>query len=374
MRSGTIRNQLSGVAGYKTFIPNHLPFELHMDEKLQGLLSRADLAIGRLDSVAEFLPDIDFFIFMYVRKEATVSSQIEGTQATFIDVLKKEAKIDEGEVHKDVDEVINYITAMNYGLLKLKELPLSLRLLKEIHAKLLTGVRGEHKTPGEFRSSQNWIGGPSIETATFVPPPAQEIMNLMGDLEDYMHSPVSTPILIKIGLIHAQFETIHPFLDGNGRIGRLLITFYLCQQKALHKPLLYLSDYFKKHRQIYYDRLNNVRTKDDIEGWLAFFLQGIVDTSEQAVETARRVIHLRELGIKKISTFGRSAEKAMTVYHHLFRSPMIRVKDVEQIVSLTNPAALTLVDKFLHAGILKELTGFKRNRVFSFADYVTLFE
>ena len=217
-------------------------------------------------------------------------------------------------------------------------------------------------------------GGPSIETATFVPPPANEVMTLMGNLEEYMHSPISTPILIKIGLIHAQFETIHPFLDGNGRIGRLLITFYLCQQKTLHKPLLYLSDFFKKHRQIYYDRLNNLRTKDDIEGWLAFFLQGIIDTSEQAIETARRIIYLRELGIKKISTFGRSTERAMKLYHYLFRFPMIRVKDVEKIVVLTNPAALALVDKLLHAGILKELTGFKRNRVFSFADYVALFE
>ena len=203
---------------------------------------------------------------------------------------------------------------------------------------------------------------------------ATDVFHLMGNLEEYMHSPISTPILIKVGLIHAQFETIHPFLDGNGRIGRLLITFYLCQQKTLHKPLLYLSEFFKKHRQVYYDRLNNFRSKDDIEEWLEFFLQGIIDTSEQAVETARRIIHLRELGIKKISTYGRSTEKAMIIYQHLFQSPMIRVKDVEKIVSLTNPAALTLVDKFLSAGILKELTGFKRNRVFSFSDYVALFE
>ncbi|MEK7165940.1 MAG: Fic family protein [Patescibacteria group bacterium] len=374
MRAGTFINQLEGDATYKAFVQNNLPLELRVDEKLQGLLSKADLAIGRLDSVAEFLPDIDFFILMYVRKEATVSSQIEGTQATFIDVLKKEAKIDEGEVHKDVNEVINYIRAMNYGLSKLQELPLSLRLLKDIHAKLLTGVRGEHKTPGQFRTSQNWIGGPSINTATFIPPPANQVVSLMGNLEDYMHSFLSTPVLIKIGLIHAQFETIHPFLDGNGRIGRLLITFYLCQQRTLHKPLLYLSVFFKKHRQIYYDRLNDFRAKDDIEGWLAFFLQGIIDTSEQAVETARKIIHLREIGIKKVSTFGRSTEKAMTIYHYLFRSPMIRVKDVEQIVKITNPAALALVNKFLQGGILKELTGFKRNRVFSFADYVTLFE
>lgn len=374
MRTGTYRDQLQGIARYKSFIPSKLPFLVKMDEKLQSLLSRADMALGRLDSVAEFLPAIDFFIFMYVRKEATVSSQIEGTLATFVDVLKKEAKIEDGETHKDVDEIINYINAMNYGLKRLTEFPLSLRLIKEIHSQLLSGVRGEHKTPGEFRISQNWIGGPTIETAIFVPPPASEVISLMGDLEEYMHSLLSPPVLIKIGLIHAQFETIHPFLDGNGRIGRLLITFYLCQQKILHKPLLYLSDYFKANRQTYYDRLNNYRTKDAIENWLEFFLQGIIETSEKAVETARKIISLREHGLKTISKFGRSTEKALMIYDHLFLSPLLKVKDVEKITNLTNPAALSLVDKFEKSGILTELTGFKRNRVFSFADYITLFE
>lgn len=374
MRTGTYRDQLQGIGRYKSFIPSKLPFLVKMDEKLQSLLSRADMALGRLDSVAEFLPAIDFFIFMYVRKEATISSQIEGTQATFVDVLKKEAKIEDGETHKDVDEIINYINAMNYGLKRLTEFPLSLRLIKEIHSQLLSGVRGEYKTPGEFRTSQNWIGGPTIETAIFVPPPASEVISLMGDLEEYMHSLLSTPVLIKIGLIHAQFETIHPFLDGNGRIGRLLITFYLCQQKILHKPLLYLSDYFKSNRQTYYDRLNNYRTKDAIENWLEFFLQGIIETSEKAVETARKIISLREYGLKTISKFGRSTEKSLMIYNHLFLSPLLRVKDIEKITNLTNPAALSLVDKFEKSGILTELTGFKRNRVFSFADYITLFE
>ncbi|TAL62806.1 MAG: Fic family protein [Bacteroidetes bacterium] len=373
MRTGTYRDQLQGVARYKSFIPNKLPFQVKMDGKLQSLLSRADMALGRLDSVAEFLPAIDFFIFMYVRKEATISSQIEGTQATFVDVLKKEAKIEDGETHKDVDEIINYINAMTYGLKRLTEFPLSLRLIKEIHSQLLSGVRGEYRTPGEFRTSQNWIGGPTIETAIFVPPPASEVISLMGDLEEYMHSLLSTPVLIKIGLIHAQFETIHPFLDGNGRIGRLLITFYLCQQKILHKPLLYLSDYFKANRQTYYDRLNNYRTKDAIENWLEFFLQGIIETSQKAVETARKIISLREHGLKTISKFGRSTEKALMIYDHLFLSSLLKVKDVEKITNLTNPAALSLVDKFEKSGILRELTGFKRNRVFSFADYIALF-
>ena len=374
MRTGKYLNQLQGDIRYKAFIPNTLPFKIRHEEKLQSLLSKANLALGRLDGVADILPNVDFFIFMYESKEATISSQIEGTQATFIDVVKKEAKLEDAEIHKDVDEVINYISAMKYGLDRLKDFPLSLRLLKEIHQKLLYEVRGEGKNPGEFRTSQNWIGGPTIETATFVPPPAHEVINLMGNLEEYLHRSGPIPVLIKTGLMHAQFETIHPFLDGNGRVGRLLITFYLCQQQLLQKPLLYLSDYFKRNRQTYYDRLNLLREKDDIEGWLEFFLQGITETSERAVETARKIIKLREHGIKQITKLGRSTEKGITLYDYLFRTPMIRVKDVERIFNIKNPNALVLVSKFVDLGILRELTGFKRNRVFSFADYITLFE
>lgn len=373
MRTGDYRTQLQGNLKYKAFIPNPLPFELDMDPTLQSLLSKADLALGRLDGVADILPNVDFFILMYVRKEATLSSQIEGTQATFIDVLKAEAKIEDSEVHKDVDEVLNYIEAMNYGLERLKEFPLSLRLMKEIHLKLLKGVRGEWKTPGEFRTSQNWVGGPSIETAAFVPPPHAEIMRLLGNLEDYMHNTSPLPILIKTGLIHAQFETIHPFLDGNGRIGRLLLTFYLCQQGILRKPLLYLSDFFKTHRRDYYDKLNYFREKDGIEGWLKFFLEGVIVTSEKAVDTARKIISLREDSVTKVTSMGRSAEKGMILLNHLFQSPIVRVKDVERILSLSNPNALSLVTKFADKGILQELTGFKRNRVFSYVDYISLF-
>ncbi|KKR33034.1 MAG: hypothetical protein UT63_C0025G0011 [Candidatus Gottesmanbacteria bacterium GW2011_GWC2_39_8] len=374
MRSGNYVNQLQGDAHYKAFIPGTLPFEIKHEEKLHSLLSRANLALGRLDGVADILPNVNFFIFMYVSKEATISSQIEGTQATFIDVLKKEANIHDGEVHKDVNEVINYIAAMNYGLDRLKELPISLRLFKEIHKILLRGVRGEGKNPGEFRTSQNWVGGPTIETATFVPPPAGEVLNHMGNLEEYMYTSDPTPVLVKTGLLHAQFETIHPFLDGNGRVGRLLTTFYLCQQQILRKPLLYLSDFFKRNRQTYYDRLNLFREKDDIEGWLEFFLQGITETSQRAVETARKIIKLRDHGIKQITKLGRSTEKGMYLYDYLFRTPMVRIKDVERILNIKNPNALILVSKLVDLGILRELTGFKRNRVFSFADYVALFE
>lgn len=373
MRTGNYRIQLQNDSKYKAFIPNNLPFQINLDQNLQSLLSRADLALGRLDGVADILPNVDFFILMYVRKEATLSSQIEGTQATFVDVLKAEARIQDSEVHKDVDEVLNYIEAMNYGLEKLKEFPMSLRLIKEIHNKLLEGVRGEWKTPGEFRTSQNWVGGPSIETASFVPPPHTDLMPLLGNLEDYMHNTSPIPILIKTGLIHAQFETIHPFLDGNGRIGRLLLTFYLCQQGVLRKPLLYLSDFFKTHRRDYYDKLNYFREKDDIEGWLKFFLEGVIITSEKAVDTARKIRDLREDSVSKVTSMGRSAEKAMALLNCLYRTPIIRIKDAERLLSLSNPNALALVSKFVNKGILQELTGFKRNRVFSYVDYISLF-
>lgn len=372
-RTGHFREELQGEGKYKTFIPNVLPFKVNYDSELQTLQSKADLALGRLDMVADVLPNVDFFIFMYVRKEATLSSQIEGTQATFIDVLKAEARIEDSEIHKDVDEVINYISAMNYGLERSKTLPLSVRLLKEIHAKLLKGVRGEWKTPGEMRKSQNWIGGSSINTAKFVPPPHGEVIPLMSNLEKSLHDNEELPIIIKIGLIHAQFETIHPFLDGNGRIGRLLITFYLCKQGILRKPLLYLSDFFKEYRTEYYERLNLFRERDDIEGWLKFFLEGVASTSEKALNTSRKIIKQRDKDIAKITKLGKSAENGMKLLNSLYESPLIRVKDVERITGLKNPNALSLVYKFEKLGLLKEITGKQRNRIYSYDDYVQLF-
>jgi len=374
MRSGKYINQLSGNLQYKAFIPNFLPFEIKSDNELQSLLSRADLSLGRLDGIAETLPDADFFILMYIRKEATLSSQVEGTQATFADVLKAEAKIKDLEIHKDADEILNYINAMNYGLKRLETLPLSLRLIKEIHKILLTGVRGEGREPGEFRRSQNWIGGPSIQRAFFVPPPPKEVMSLLDNLEKFFYDKSQMPILIKAGLIHAQFEMIHPFLDGNGRIGRLLITFYLCQQKVLNKPLLYLSDFFKKYRQEYYDRLNAFHEKDDIEGWLKFLLEGINITSNEAVETSKKIIKLREEDLKRIFTLGRSVHKATLVFNHLFHTPLVTIKDVERITGLKNPNALMLINKLTKLGILSETTGRKRNKVFAYENYIKLFE
>ncbi|RJQ38499.1 Fic family protein [Candidatus Microgenomates bacterium] len=373
MRTGTFVNQLSQDSKYTAFIPNKLPFEIKVDADLQNLLSKADLALGRLDGVADILPDVNFFILMYLRKEATLSSQIEGTQATFVDVLKAEAKIEDSEIHKDVDEILNYIRTLNFGIDKSQQLPLSLRLMREMHRNLLKGVRGETKSPGDFRTSQNWVGGVSIQTAAYVPPPHAYVVDLMGNIEDYLHDKSPIPVLIKTGLVHAQFETIHPFLDGNGRMGRLFITYYLCEQGILREPLLYLSDFFKRHKSIYYDKLTDYRQKDDIEGWLKFFLEGVIETSQSAVETARKIIKLREESYNKIASMGRSSEKGMMLLKKLFQMPMIRVKDIEQITTLENPNALVLLSKFVSKGILYEITGKQRNRVYTFRDYIDIF-
>lgn len=373
MRTGNFVNQLSGDISYNAFIPEKLPFEVRMDSDLQSLLSKADLALGRLDGVADILPDVNFFILMYLRKEATLSSQIEGTQATFVDVIKAEAKIEDTEIHKDVEEILNYIRTLNFGTYRSQQLPLSLRLIKEMHRELLKGVRGETKSPGDFRTSQNWVGGVSIKTATYIPPPHHAVVELMGNIEDYLHDKSPVPVLIKTGLVHAQFEIIHPFLDGNGRMGRLLITYYLCEQGVLREPLLYLSDFFKRNKGIYYDKLTDFRRSDDIEGWLKFFLEGVIETSRNAVESARKIIKLREDTYEKISGMGGSSEKGMILLKSLFQVPMVRVKDVEKIVDLKNPNALALVAKFVAKGILKEITGKQRHRVYSFVDYIDIF-
>lgn len=373
MRTGNFVNQLEGIARYKAFIPNELPIEITISPKILSMLSQADISIGRLDTIADILPDVDFFILMYVRKEATLSSQIEGTQATFEDVLKAEAKIDDSETHKDVDEVLNYIQAMNYGLSRAKELPLSLRLIKEIHRELLQGVRGEHRTPGEFRVTQNWVGGRTIQTASYVPPPQEHVMRLMGNLEMYIHDESLFPILLKTGMLHAHFETIHPFLDGNGRIGRLLITYILCQKKILHKPLLYLSEYFINRKADYYERLNLYRLEDDVEGWLEFYLEGVIATTSKAIDTAKKIKLLWDKNQDLIISLGRSAQNAEKLHKTLYHTPIIRVKDVERITGLQNPNAINLVRKLEKIGLLKEITGKSRYKIYSYKEYVDLF-
>jgi Fic family protein len=290
--------------------------------------------------------------------------------------LAAEAKILSPSRPQDVDEVVNYIGAMNHGLARLEELPVSVRLIREIHAKLLEGVRGSHLTPGELRTSQNWIGpsGCTLNEATFVPPPAHEVAEHLSELERFLHSDTRLPLLIKIGLAHAQFETIHPFLDGNGRVGRLLVTFLLCEQAVLLKPVLYLSYYFKRHRQSYYDHLQSVRDNGTWEEWLTFFLSGVKEVSQQATETAREILSLREMHRQSITDrFGRAAGNGHRVLEHLYGHPIVAVSEVQELIGTTYPAANDLVAKFVDNGILNEITGNTRNRRFMYQSYFQLF-
>lgn len=344
--------------------------------EMHDWLSRADRALGRLDGSIQTLPHPELFVAMYVRKEAVLSSQIEGTQSSLQDLLAAEAQIFSPERPRDVAEIVNYVGAMNYGLERLQELPVSMRLIREIHERLMQGMRGEHLTPGELRTSQNWIGPAdcTLAEATFVPPPPYEVANLLGDLERFLHSDVPLPLLIRIGLAHAQFETIHPFLDGNGRVGRLLITFLLCEKEVLLKPVLYLSYYFKRNRQRYYDCLQAVRDRGDWELWLLFFLRGVFEVSQQATETARRVLLLREQHRQLITDkFGRAAGNGHRVLEHLYQQPIISVINVQELIETSYPAANNLVQQFERHGLLQEITGQRRNRRFAYRDYIGLF-
>ena len=365
-------------SGYRAFIPHPLPPTppLIVSPEMQELLSKADRALGKLDGSIQTLPHPDWFVFMYVRKEAVLSSQIEGTQSSLQDVLNAEAQILSPDRPHDVDEVVNYVSAMNHGLQRLNDLPVSVRLIREIHAELLKGVRGSHLTPGEVRTSQNWIGssGCSLKEATFVPPPPHEVGQHLANLEKFLHADIPIPMLIRVGLAHAQFETIHPFLDGNGRVGRLLITFLLCEQKLLAKPVLYLSYYFKKHRQEYYEKLQSVRDQGAWEAWLAFFLRGVIDVSHQAAETARRILLMRETHRSIITEkFGRAAGNGHRVLEQLYDHPIVSVNVVQDLIGTTYPAANQLVSQFEKHGILIECTGQSRNRRFLYQKYTDLF-
>lgn len=362
--------------GYRDFIPEPLPPkpEIKLDNNLQVLLSQADRALARLDGISYILPNPDFFVAMYVRKEAVLSSQIEGTQASLTDVLEFEAGVKVPGKAQDIAEVVNYVKAVNYGLDRLKELPMSLRLMKEIHTVLLEGVRGDNKTPGEFRKTQNWIGPlrASLMEATFIPPPPDEMMKAMGDLEKFIHDKKPMPPLIKSALIHCQFETIHPFLDGNGRIGRLLITFHLCWEKILSRPLLYLSYYFKRNRQEYYDRLNMVRETGDYTRWLVFFLKGVIEVSEQATQTAQRIMTLQKNDNARLAQAGITSPLAVDLLDKLFSYPIVRVSEIKRLLETTYETANTLVKKFESAGILKEISGKKRGRLYAYTDFVEI--
>lgn len=364
--------------GYQAFIPAPLPPNppIQFTEELQVLLSQADRALGRLDGSIQTLPNPDLFVFMYIRKEAVLSSQIEGTQSSLQDLLAAEAEIFSPKRPRDVDEVMNYVSAMNLGLRRLKELPISTRLIREIHAKLLQGVRGFSLAPGELRTSQNWIGpaGCTLNEATFIPPPHHAVPEKLAELETFLHTDTKLPLLIKIGLVHAQFETIHPFLDGNGRVGRLLITFLLCEREVLQKPVLYLSWFFKRHRQQYYEELQSVRTNGAWEQWLGFFLRGIVEVSRQATDTARQILTLREEHRHIVTeNFGRAASNGHRVLEHLYKQPIISVHNVQELIGTTYPAANGLVARMVDSGILREYTGQARNRRFIYQGYVDLF-
>jgi Fic family protein len=362
---------------YRAFIPAPLPPEppIQFDAELSLLLSKADRCLGRLDGVTSVLPNPNLFVAMYVKHEAVLSSQIEGTQSTLEDVLQFEIDAAGQDVPKDVEEVVNYVQAMNYGIERLKTLPLSLRLIREIHAELLKGVRGASRSPGEFRASQNWIGaaGGNLSNAVFVPPPPFEMKEALDNLEKFLHDD-SLPVLIQCALAHAQFETIHPFLDGNGRVGRLLITFLLCEREILRKPLLYLSYYLKAHRAEYYDRLTAIRLDGNWEGWIKFFLRGVAEVSQSATETARAILDLREKNRQTIIEDATNvAANGLKLLDYLYSQPVITVRNVQVVLPSAFRTANKLVEQFVKLGLLEEMTGQKRNRVYIYKPYMNLF-
>jgi Fic family protein len=360
----------------QAFVPAPLPPRPPIDwtSELRSKFDQALLALGRLDSVSTLLPDTTHFLYMYVRKEAVLSSMIEGTQSSLSDLLLFELDQEPGVPLDDVREVSNYVAALHHGLRLLEEgLPLSLRLLREIHGVLLDKGRGSNQTPGEFRRSQNWIGGTRPGNAAFVPPPAEEVPECMNNLELFLHDrPEPTPVLLKAALAHVQFETIHPFLDGNGRLGRLLITLLLCAQKVLREPMLYLSLYFKTHRQYYYELLNNVRLTGDWEAWLDFFAEAVIVTAAQAVETAQQLLDLSNQDRDKISDLGRAAASTLQVHRALMEHPIATSASLVMKTGITTATVNKALGHLEKLGIVKELTAQKRNRLFSYAKYIEI--
>lgn len=360
---------------FKSFIPQEINRDWLLDDmEIIELLSQADRQLGRLDMYSEHTPNIDLFISMHVLKEATKSSKIEGTKTNIEEALQDKEELSE-EQRDDWDEVQNYIKALNAAIESLNDLPLSSRLIKLAHKVLMQGVRGKHKIPGQFRTSQNWIGGASISDATFIPPPHSEVPRLMGDLEKFSHnSDVRLPHLLKIALIHFQFETIHPFLDGNGRVGRLLITLYLVEKGILKKPILYLSDFFERNRQLYYENLMRARTHNDITQWFKFFLVGVIETAKGSIETCDNIMKLQKEVDDKIQGLGARTSNARAVVGQLYLRPLINVQKVVDITGQTPPSAYKLVAELERLEILKEITGAKRGKQYWFDDYIKLFK
>lgn len=368
---GTFIQQLGG---YKAFVPNPLPPAISYGNELISLLSDADSSLARLDAAADLLPNPDLFVSMYVRKEALLSSQIEGTQASLSDVLAAEARGRQSRGNQPYGEFFNYVRAMNHGLETMKSLPVSLRLIREIHRALLQGTRGGNLDPGEFRRTQNWIGpgGCTLNDATYVPPPPENVLDHMSALEKFIHDPAPMPILVKAALLHSQFETIHPFLDGNGRIGRLLITLLLVWKSRLHRPVLYLSHYFKQHREEYYARLQAVRETGAIEEWLSFFLKGVSSVAADGASTARKIQALREQHREQVNRRFKTSV-AVALLDFLFRQPVVTVAGATQVLQRTKPVVNKLVADFVELGIIVESSGQRRNRLFRYQPYLDLF-
>lgn len=373
-RAGHVVTQQSGGEGFSAFIPKQLPPAppVQFDDEIQLLLAQANRFLGKLDGATYLLPDKNLFLYMFTRKEAVLSSQIEGTQASLTDLLQfEQTNIVRAKQH-DIQEVSNYVKAMNYGLQRLSTLPISTRLVKELHGILLNNTRGGEKAAGEFRRSQNWIGGSRPSNAVYVPPPPHEIPAAMSNLEKFIHDDsLSITPLLKAGIVHAQFETIHPFLDGNGRLGRLLITLILYRYQVLDEPLLYLSLYFKRHRQTYYEKLNSIRKDGDWEGWLKFYLQGIAEISQQAIEAARKIIDLQNRDRERLRARSRSAV-LFRLLDVLCKNPVLNVATAADILAVTLPTARTAIKSLEETGILQETTGRKRDRSYSYQEYLEI--
>lgn len=369
-KAGVERNQ----GYYKSFQPNPINREWILDNmEIITLLSKADRMIGRLDMYSEHIPNIDLFISMHVMKEATQSSKIEGTQTNMEEALlaKEDVPLDKRD---DWTEVHNYINAMNEAIRMLENLPFSARLIKNVHKVLLEGVRGKHKQPGEFRKSQNWIGGSSINDALFVPPVHTSIPDLMEDMEKFVHNEsICFPELLKIALIHYQFETIHPFLDGNGRTGRLLITLYLVSKGILKRPILYLSDYLEKHRNAYYTNLMKVRKEHDIDNWFKFFLSGLIETAEHGVKTFEKILALQKENEENIQLLGSRSANALKVVTELYKQPLTNASKVAGIAEISLVSAYALISELEKLDILKEVTGGKRGKVYILKKYIDIF-
>ena len=360
--------------GYKPFVPSFINEDINWKlEELSSLLQNASLWLGKLNSYADLIPDIDFFIKMYATKEATNSNRIEGTRTTFEDAISPVEQV-KPELRDDWHEVQNYIQAINYSVEKLNELPLSIRLLKEAHKILLQGVRGTHKTPGEIRKTQNWIGGSSLQDAFFIPPEPNLLPDLLSDIEKFLHNEyIQVPELIRAGIAHYQFETIHPFLDGNGRTGRLLIILYLISTGLLNKPVLYISDFFERNRMSYYDSLSMVKQNDNITQWLKFFLTGVIETSKNSIKTFDEIIKLKKNVENKLTKIGKKATNGQRLLELLYSKPKVNSKLVSEELGITPATVNGLLKAFVEVGILHEKTGFNRNRFYVFEEYINIF-